>query len=261
MNHNGAMTAPALPAERFGTFLWVRRGIPLAGMALAAGAALLQPRLFGWWALASVACLAVAWPTFKRGESYLRARGSIVRWDGMWVRLFRPVARMLGKEDAWILAFCGWNNHRVREAFEARKARRSLVLLPHCIQLAKCKAQIFEDLKHCYDCGLCPVGDFMNAMIEGQWESRITNRSHKAYREAREYRPDLIVAVSCTDRLLKGLTKLPEVPAYVIPLGLPHGMCVDTQFSVPHLQAAMSALVEPKLGPRPASGQDASSAA
>lgn len=255
------MNAPALPAERYAPFLWVRRGVPLAGMAAAILAALLQPRLFGWWALAAVACLAVAWPTFKAGESYLRARGSIVRWDGLWVRLFRPLARTLGKEDAWILAFCGWNNHRVRQAFAARKARRSLVLLPHCVQLAKCKADIFEDLQNCYDCGLCPVGDYMNALIERQWESRITNRSHKAYREAREYRPDLIVAVSCTDRLLKGLTKLPEVPAYVLPLDLPHGMCVDTQFSVPLLRAAMDALVEPKLGPRPASGQGASSAA
>jgi hypothetical protein len=86
----------------------------------------------------------------------------------------------------------------------------------------------------------------MNAALLNRWEGRITNRSHKAYREAREYRPDLIVAVSCTDRLLKGLTRLPEVPSYVIPLGLPHGMCVDTDFNVAHLFAAMETLVEPR---------------
>jgi len=82
--------------------------------------------------------------------------------------------------------------------------------------------------------------------VLGRWDTRITNRSHKAYREAREFRPDLIVAVSCADRLLKGLIKLPEVPVYAIPLQLPHGMCVDTTFSVPHLSAAMEALVAPK---------------
>lgn len=255
------MNSLPLPAERYRPFLWVRRGVPLTGMVLAITGALARPELFGWWSLAAVACLAVAWPTFKSGESYLRNRGSIIRWDGLWVRLVRPVARWMGKEEEWVLAFCGWNNFRVRQAFEGRKARRSLVLLPHCIQLAKCKAEIFEDLKNCYDCGLCPVGDFMNAMLEGTWDSRITNRSHKAYREAREFRPDLIVAVSCTDRLLKGVLKLPEVPAYLIPLTLPHGMCVDTQFSVPHLQAAMTALVEPRMGPRPAGNQDAQSAA
>jgi hypothetical protein len=85
----------------------------------------------------------------------------------------------------------------------------------------------------------------MNAALLNRWEGRITNRSHKAYREAREYRPDLLVAVSCTDRLLKGLTKMPEIPCYVVPLTLPHGMCVDTDFSVPHLFAAMETLVQP----------------
>jgi hypothetical protein len=90
------------------------------------------------------------------------------------------------------------------------------------------------------------VGDYMNALLLNRWEGRISNRSHKAYREAREYRPDLLVAVSCTDRLLKGLTKMPEIPSDVIPLSLPHGMCVDADFSLPHLFAAMEALVEPR---------------
>ena len=249
------MTLTALPAERFGVFLWIRRGVPLSLMAAFLLMGLVMPHSFGWWALASVAMGAVAWPTFKRREAYLRSRVAIIRWDGMWVWLFQPLARLLGKEDEWILSFCGWNNHRVREAFSGAKSRRSLILMPHCIQLAKCKAPILDELEKCYDCGLCPVGDYMHGVIENKWESRITNRSHKAYREAREFRPDLIVAVSCTDRLLKGLIKLPEVPAYVIPLSLPHGMCVDTQFSVPHLFAAMEALAEPKLGPKPIEGQ------
>ena len=34
------------------------------------------------------------------------------------------------------------------------------------------------------------------------------------------------------------------MPCYVIPLELPHRMCVDTLFSVPHLMAAMGHLVE-----------------
>lgn len=199
--------------------------------------------------LACVAGLAAAWPTFLGGPAYLRSRPAIMRWDGLWALAFRPLARWIGREDAWILSFCAWHNHRVREAFRDHKARRALILLPHCIQMARCKAGILEDLQACYDCGKCSVGDYMNAALAGRWEGRITNRSHKAYREAREYRPDLIVAVSCPDRLLKGLIKLPETPSYVIPLALPHGMCVDTDFSVPHLMAAMEALVQPAASP------------
>ena len=238
--------AATLPRDAYGPFLWVRRGLPLAGAALALLVAVLHPAGLGWWLLLAAASLAIAWPTFARGDAYLRHRISIIRWDGRWAKAFRPLARLLGKEEAWILAFTAWNNARVREVFEARRASRPLVLLPHCIQMAKCAAPILTDLSKCHQCGLCPVGDVLESTLERVWDARITNRSHKAYREAREFRPDLIVAVSCTDRLLKGLTKLPEVPAYVIPLHLPHGMCVDTEFSVPHLVAAMDALVEPK---------------
>jgi hypothetical protein len=242
-----ALPAPGpLPEEGGALFLWVRRGLPLALAAMALGGSALLGPGHGWWMLGCVAALAAAWPSFLRGRAFLRNRAAIQRQDCLWARALRPLARWLGQEDAWILSFCGHNNRRVREAFGTHRARRALILLPHCIQMARCKAGILEDLRACYDCGLCPVGDYLNAALLNGWESRISNRSHKAYREAREFRPDLIVAVSCPDRLLKGLAKLPEVPSYVIPLSLPHGMCVDTDFSVPHLMAAMETLVEPR---------------
>jgi hypothetical protein len=227
-------------------FLAVRRGLPLILLALSLVFAAILPGARGWWLLVGAAALAVVWPTFLRGETYLKKRVSIARQDAIWALVFRPVARMVGLEEAWILAFCAHNNQRVQESFARQRAHRALILLPHCIQMAHCKADVLGDLQTCYDCGLCPVGDYLQGTLLHRWEGRISNRSHKAYREAREYRPDLIVAVSCTDRLLKGLVRLPEIPSYVIPLTLPHGMCVDTQFSTAHLFAAMDALVEPR---------------
>ena len=243
----------SLPPERYALFLAIRRGVPAAAAIVFTLLAFGDHAHRGWWVLLAVTALSLVWTTFQRGEAYLRARPSLVRWDGRWVRALRPLFRLMGQEDAWILSFCGFHNARVREALAHRKARRALILLPHCIQLARCKAPVLDDLSTCYECGLCPVEDFLHATLEHRWESRITNRSHKAYREARAYRPDLIVAVSCTDRLLKGVVKVAEVPAYVLPLSLPHGMCVDTQFSVPLLASAMEELVEPrpKLEPVP----------
>jgi hypothetical protein len=227
-------------------FLSVRRGLPLA---VASGTLLIAAQHEagrGWWVLAGVIALATVWRSFLRGGAFLQHRHAIMRQDGLWAQIMRPLARVLGFEDAWIQSFCSYNNQRVRETFRTRRARRVLVLLPHCIQMARCKAPVLDDLQTCYDCGLCSVGDYSQAALLHRWETRISNRSHKAYREAREYRPDLIVAVSCSDRLIKGLTKLPEIPSYVIPLELPHGMCVDTDFSMPHLLAAMEALAEPR---------------
>jgi hypothetical protein len=238
------MTASALPPERAGWFLLARRGLPLAVAGTSLVLALALPAARGWFLITAAACLAEVWPTFRTGEGFLRNRQASIRRDGLWARAFRPLARWLGREEAWILSFCAWNNRRVRLHFEHHRARNALVLLPHCIQLASCKAGILEDLGACVSCGRCTVGDILAHSLQGRWSCRITNRSHKAYREARTFQPDLIVAVSCADRLLKGLTRLPEVPCYVIPLQLPHGMCVDTTFRVEHLEAAMERLVE-----------------
>jgi hypothetical protein len=232
--------------EKTGLFLLVRRGVPLAVGSAALLFALLEPHGRGWYLLIAMACIAEVWPTFKSRDEYLRSRRASLRWDSFWVKAFRPLARSLGREESWILSFCDWNNRKVREIFETRRAQKALVLLPHCIQASHCKADIVHDFGDCSSCGLCPAGDILANSLAGKWSCRISNRSHKAYWEAREYKPDLIVAVSCADRLLKGLIRLPEVPCYVIPLQLPHGMCVDTTFNVPHLQAAMEQLVEPR---------------
>lgn len=236
----------SLPPERYTLFLGLRRGLPLALGTLAGLAAMADHAHRGWWVLATVGLVSSVWPTFAKGDAYLKARPSLIRWDAFWVRVLRPVARIFDLEDAWILSFCGFHNAKVREALRGRKAKKAMVLLPHCIQLARCKAPVIGDLAACYECHLCTIEDVLHATLEKRWEVRLTNRSQKAYREARAYRPDLIVAVSCTDRLLKGLVKVAEIPAYVIPLGLPHGMCVDTTFDTGHLVAAMDALAEPK---------------
>lgn len=240
--------APADPASPIG-FLLVRRGLPLA---IAVAALLLALQGFwggGWYLLLAVASLAEVAPTFKQGASYLKARPSIARWDARWAQAFRPIARLLGLEEGWILSFCAWNNRRVRAAFLERKAKRPIVLLPHCIQMAACRCDLRQGLEQCHTCGLCTAGDVLESTLHQKWEIRISSRSHKAYQEALEYQPDLMIAVCCPDRLFKGLTRLPEIPAYAIPLQLPHGMCVDTLFSLPRLRAILEELTEP-TGPK-----------
>jgi hypothetical protein len=246
------LTVPSLsslPAENCRLFLLVRRGVPLLGIVLLLALAALEPAGRGWYLLGAVALLAEVAPSFQEGRAYLASRGHHLRWDGRWARALRPLARALGHEETWLLSFCAWNNRRVRRVFLERKAARALVLLPHCIQMARCRADVLQDLGKCYECGLCNVGELLPLKLTQGWETRISNRSHKAYREAREYRPDLLVAVSCVDRLVKGLAKVPEMPSYVIPLELPHGMCVDTRFDVARLMAAMAQLVEPRPAP------------
>ena len=239
------MNGTGLPSETTWIFILVRRGVPISLGIVGLLLALIEPNGRGWFLLLAMTCMAEVWPTFRTGTDYLRTRRTSIRWDGGWVRAFRPLARLLNREEAWILSFCAWNNQRVREHFQLHRAGKALVLLPHCIQASNCQAGIVEDLGKCFSCGGCPAGEVLSNVLSANWNCQINNRSHKVYREVRAFNPDLIIALSCPDRLLKGLTKLSEVPSYVIPLQLPHGMCVDTTFSVPHLGAAMEALVEP----------------
>ena len=39
--------------------------------------------------------------------------------------------------------------------------------------------------------------------------------------------PELTVAVACDDRLVKGITRVPELPAFALPLHLPEESCHD----------------------------------
>lgn len=240
------MGAGSQTREHDGLFRFFRQGIPLFVASCLLVLTVAAQRGKGWYLLAAVAGLAEVLPTFRRGTAYLGSRQTLVRMDGLWVTALRPFFRMLGRDEALVLSFCAWNNRRVRSVFERERARKALVLLPHCIQLSSCRAEVIENLEACFSCGRCSVQDVLETSLRQRWDVRLTNRSHKAYREARAYQPDLIVAVSCYDRLLKGLTKLPEIPSYVVPLRLPHGMCVDTTFDVSRLQAAMEALVEPR---------------
>jgi hypothetical protein len=81
-------------------------------------------------------------------------------------------------------------------------------------------------------------------VAEHGWELLISPRSHAAYADARKFHPDIIVAVACPDRLVKGLIKLPEIPSFAIPLELPHGMCIDTTFDFRRFAKAMEAFAE-----------------
>jgi hypothetical protein len=226
-------------------FLLFRRGIPLVGLALSIASILIYPEYLGWTLIAAIAILADLQSTFNTGSLYLAKRSPIVRWDGHWLQLLRPFFNYLNLENYWLLSFCAWNNQRVSKVFRNKKARNAIVLLPHCIQFTKCKAPVVDNLHSCFGCSKCIIKNVVAAAQKYNWDIRVSPRSRMAYNEARKNSPDIVIAVACPDRLVKGLTKLPEVPSYVIPLDLPHGMCVDTTFDFQRLLQAMNTIAEP----------------
>jgi hypothetical protein len=241
-------------------FLLFRRGIPLLGIAVSLAAIALHPASLGWALMASIALVAELGTTFHAGKLYLSKRQAIILWDGYWLKILRPFFRLINMEEAWLRSFCEWNNQRVMRAFRGKPKRKAMVLLPHCIQATKCKAPVVNSLQSCLKCGKCVVEDAAQEAAKRNWDVKISPRSRAAYIEARKFHPDIIIAIACTDRLVKGLIKLPEIPSFTIPLDLPHGMCVDTTFDFQRLLQVMDAFAEtrsrPNIQPLKISGGD-----
>jgi hypothetical protein len=225
-------------------FLLVRRGIPIIGILLFLILAIFKPPGAGWCLIGITLLLVEVEPTFRRGNNYINFRNIIVQKDAFWVNTLKPIFRFINKEDAWVLSFCHWNNYRIQQEFKHRKATRALLLLPHCIQDINCNADIITDLRQCYDCGLCVISEILQLQEKYGWQIRVANRSHKAYKEAEEYCPELIIAISCLDRIFKGITKLSRIPSYAIPLTLNHGMCVNTSINISQLELTIRTLIE-----------------
>jgi hypothetical protein len=52
--------------------------------------------------------------------------------------------------------------------------------------------------------------------------------------------PELTVAVACDDRLVKGITRVPELPAFALPLHLPLESCHDNLVDLSGLHETLS---------------------
>jgi len=211
------------------------------GIALSLTSIWFYPASLGWALLAAVALAAEVGATFNIGGIYLVRRQMIVRWDGYWLQALRPLFKSTNMEESWLRSFCAWNNKRVSGAFSTKKVGKVVLLLPHCIQLVGCSADIAENIQACSMCGKCIVDSIAKAASKYNWDVRVSPRSHIAYTEARKSSPDLIIAIACSDRLVKGLIKLYKIPSYTIPLELPHGMCVNTTFDFQRLSQVMFA--------------------
>jgi hypothetical protein len=231
-------------------FLLFRRGIPVIGVMLSMAAILLYPNTLGWVLIVCIALMADLATTFFAGDFYLAKRRALLAGDGHWLQALRPLFGAFGFEGRWLQSFCAWNNRRVSHAFSAKKAQRVVVLLPHCVQTTGCGAPVVENIQSCFRCGKCVVGGAARTALECSWDIRLSPRSRAAYSEARKSRPDMVIAVACPDRLVKGLIRLPEIPSYVIPLDLPHGMCVDTTFDFQRLAQVMGAFADTRHAPR-----------
>jgi hypothetical protein len=222
----------------------------LTGLLLAGGGRALAGTLPGWGlvgvglllSLAALVYLGGLLLPFSRRQPRLWMRTWAFFVDRIVLRVLLRTAGLIGdKTDPLLRAFVQANNAAVRALYARRKPKDVLVLLPHCVVWNRCPKKVVKDLARCTECDLCQIEGILGIAERAKLPVRIAIRSADAYAEARGRGPDLTLAVACDDRLVKGITRVPEIPAFGLPLHLPIlDACYNNLVDVPGLQEAIA---------------------
>lgn len=139
-------------------------------------------------------------------------------------RLLRPFGSL---EQKYIDRLATAQNRRVHRHLAGSRPSTVLLILPRCVKLTGCRADVQHSLDQCLECGLCPLGDVARLCERFRIRPLVAFRSHIAFEMARERDPDLIIATACHDRLIKALRSVPEYPALLAPLSGMQKQCVN----------------------------------
>ena len=207
-------------------------GSLIARMAGVLGAAL---------ALAAAAYLAGLLLPFSRLRARLLLRAYAMVIDRFILRtLLRAVGLVGDKTDPLLRLFVQANNASVRALYRRHKPNKLVILLPHCVVWTRCPKKVVKDLASCTECDLCQMEEILGVADRASLPVAIAIRSDEAYAQARSMGPELTVAVACDDRLVKGITRVPELPAIALPLHLPEESCHDNLVDLSGLHETLS---------------------
>lgn len=168
-------------------------------------------------------------------------------------RLARPFP---GLEDRLIAAVTEGQNRRVRAHLAAHPCRSLLLIMPRCVKKPGCPADVQNSLTRCTDCTECPLGDVARLCRRFDIEALVAFRSHIAFDMARTRQPDLIIATACSDRLIKALRSVPEIPALLAPLAGMDRMCVGARVNLPWLEEQLTLVTAGRSVPSAARVQE-----
>lgn len=172
-------------------------------------------------------------------------------WRSPWqsrayVAAVAGVRRVLRARPRWEQRFVEFlvraQNRRVHRHLRGRPAGTVLLILPRCVKMSGCCADVKADLALCRECTDCQLGGIARLCERYGVRALVAFRSHVAFAMARAERPDLIVATACHDRLVKALRSVPEFPALLAPLAGMERMCVNAGIDLAWFEAQLAAV-------------------
>lgn len=154
--------------------------------------------------------------------------------------------RLLGiRRDTLQQSFIALNNQLVQAKKLRVAARRTLLLLPHCIQLFDCAIKITGDIDKCRRCGRCAISDLTGLAQARGIDIAVASGGTLARKIIVERRPQLIIAVACERDLTAGIRDAYPLPVIGVLNQRPHGPCINTQVVLAELEATLDEYLLP----------------
>ncbi|HXX56538.1 MAG TPA: DUF116 domain-containing protein [Thermodesulfovibrionales bacterium] len=162
---------------------------------------------------------------------------------GVTLKILHPVLMLVGafskKNKEGLQGFIiDLNNRLVR--MEKPRAKRILLLLPHCLQINECDIRITHDIYKCKRCGKCEIKDLIQIADDNNLSLFVATGGNLARKIVMDVRPEAIVAVACERDLSSGIADSYPLPILGITNERPFGPCFNTQVSLERVKEAIA---------------------
>jgi len=166
------------------------------------------------------------------------------RLRGIVIKYLFPGIIALGRRcgldrDTLQQSFIALNNQLVRARHLRVPAEKTLILLPHCIQLFDCEIKITGDVNKCARCGQCGISGLAGLAERYGIPMAVATGGTLARKIIVERRPRFILAVACERDLSSGIRDAYPLPVIGILNRRPHGPCFNTEIVLDEVEAAL----------------------
>ncbi|WP_094546479.1 DUF116 domain-containing protein [Petroclostridium xylanilyticum] len=135
--------------------------------------------------------------------------------------------------------FVDINNIIVNSANPKSENDKILLLVPHCLQWAKCGYKVTNDPSNCKRCGKCDITRILDIAERYNIKICIASGGTMARKAIQENRTKLIISVACSRDLIHGILDIDNIPVIAIENTTPEGPCINTKVEVDKIEDAI----------------------
>jgi len=166
------------------------------------------------------------------------------RLRGIVIKYLFPGIIALGRRcgldrDTLQQSFIALNNQLVRARHLRVTPEKTLILLPHCIQLFDCEIKITGDVGKCARCGQCDISSLADLAERYGIAMAVATGGTLARKIIVERRPHFILAVACERDLSSGIRDAYPLPVIGVLNRRPHGPCFNTEIVLDEVEQAL----------------------